>query len=51
MSSLPEHPDLNHLREQAKDLLRLFQDNDREAFARFRRSLPAAADKSLRRRR
>ncbi len=46
MKRLPERPDLDHLRRQAKDLLVLYKDNDLTAIARFRDSLPAAAGKS-----
>jgi ankyrin repeat protein len=45
MPQLPENPDFNHLKKQAKDLLRLYQGNNPEAFERFRKSLPAAAGK------
>ena len=42
MSRLPASPDLDHLRKQAKRLLRAFRAHDEEAVARFRASLPAA---------
>lgn len=42
MSRLPASPDLDHLRKQAKRLLRAFRSGDEEAVARFRTSLPAA---------
>ena len=45
MNSLPENPNLKHLKKQAKELLRLYQANDPAAFARFRAALPAAAGK------
>jgi hypothetical protein len=35
---------LDHLKKQAKDLLRLYRSRDAAAIARFRRALPAAAD-------
>jgi ankyrin repeat protein len=40
---LPERPNFDHLKEQAKDLLRLYQANDPAAFSRLRKSLPSAA--------
>src|SRR5262252_1844859 len=43
MPPLPENPNFDHLKKQAKDLLRLNKNNSPEAFKRFRRSLPAAA--------
>lgn len=42
MSRLPVSPDLDHLRKQAKRLLRAFRSGDGEAIARFRNGLPAA---------
>ncbi len=45
MPRLPEYPNLDHLREQAKDLLRDYRNHDRAAIARFRNSLPAAEGK------
>jgi ankyrin repeat protein len=45
MPPLPENPNFQHLKKQAKDLLRLYQTNNPEAFERFRKSLPAAAGK------
>jgi ankyrin repeat protein len=45
MPQLPENPNLDHLKKQSKDLLRLYQTQNAEAFERFRKSLPAAADK------
>ncbi|MBV9157066.1 MAG: hypothetical protein JO097_12450 [Acidobacteriaceae bacterium] len=45
MTRLPERPNLDHLRKQAKELLRLYQTGDSIAFARFRNSLPAARGK------
>ena len=46
MPQLPEYPNIEHLKKQAKDLLRLYEDNDPEAFGRFRESLPAAEHKN-----
>ncbi|HTB66177.1 MAG TPA: hypothetical protein VK727_08115 [Steroidobacteraceae bacterium] len=46
MSSLPERPNLGHLRKQAKELLRQYHANDPTALAAFRQYLPAAKDKS-----
>lgn len=45
MAHLPVHLDLDHLKKQAKDLLRSYQAHDPAALARFRASLPVAADK------
>jgi ankyrin repeat protein len=45
VKQLPERPDFDHLRRQAKDLLVLYRTNDPAAFARFRDALPAAASK------
>ena len=42
LSRLPEHPNFEDLKKQAKDLLRQYQANDPAAFHRFRESLPAA---------
>ncbi len=46
MNRLPDRSNLDHLKKQAKDLIRLYRDGDRDAIARFRRALPAAADRS-----
>lgn len=46
LPQLPERPNLEHLKKQARDLLRLYEANDPEALARFRASLPAAAAKA-----
>ena len=43
MPSLPERPNLDHLRKQAKDLLRLHRAGDPGAIARFGAHLPAAS--------
>src|SRR5688572_22809668 len=40
--NLPERPNLEHLKSQAKDLLRAFKARDAEALTRIRESLPAA---------
>lgn len=46
MKPLPERSNLDHLKRQAKDLLRLYRNQDSGALARFRDALPAAAGKS-----
>jgi ankyrin repeat protein len=46
VSSLPERPNLDHLRKQAKELLRQHRAGDPAALARVRRYLPAAKDKN-----
>ena len=45
MARLPERPNFQHLKKQAKDLLRLYEAKDATAFTRFRESLPAASGK------
>ena len=45
MARLPDRPNFEHLKKQAKDLLRLYRNHDPSAFERFRRALPAAAGK------
>ncbi|HVJ26381.1 MAG TPA: hypothetical protein VM493_02530 [Vicinamibacterales bacterium] len=45
MAQLPQHPDIDHLKKQAKDLLREVNAGVPEALARMRLSLPAAAGK------
>jgi Ankyrin repeats (3 copies) len=45
MPQLPEYPNFEHLRKQAKDLLRLYQAGEPAAFERFRKSLPVAENK------
>src|ERR1700722_9554871 len=45
MARLPERPNFEHLKKQAKDLLRLYNAKDATAFTRFRESLPAANGK------
>ncbi|PCE22871.1 hypothetical protein BWP39_24630 [Paraburkholderia acidicola] len=42
MQLLPQHPNLEHLKKQAKELLRLYRAGDSDAIARFTRSLPSA---------
>ena len=39
MPRLPERPNIDHLKKQAKELLRLYEASDPTAFARFRNSL------------
>ena len=46
MERSPDRLNLEHLKKQAKDLIRLYRQHDREAFIRFRRALPAAAGRS-----
>ncbi|MBR1199835.1 hypothetical protein JQ634_17110 [Bradyrhizobium sp. AUGA SZCCT0240] len=46
MERSPDRLNLDHLKKQAKDLLRLYRQRDGDAFARFRRALPAAAGHS-----
>src|SRR5262245_42782070 len=46
VARLPENPNVEHLRKQAKDLIRAYRDADASAFERLRASLPAAAGKS-----
>lgn len=45
MNTLTERSNLDHLRKQAKDLLRLYRDADATALNRLRDSLPAARGK------
>ncbi|WP_072396912.1 ankyrin repeat domain-containing protein [Hyphomicrobium sp. CS1GBMeth3] len=45
MTRLPERPNLDQLKKQAKDLLAAYRRGEPEAFARFRNSLPAASAK------
>ncbi|HEU4663830.1 MAG TPA: ankyrin repeat domain-containing protein, partial [Dokdonella sp.] len=42
MTSLPQRPDLDQLRKQAKELLAAYRAGERSAFERLRASLPAA---------
>src|SRR5215475_3679108 len=46
MKHLPWQPSLEHLKKQAKDLLRLYKKRDDEALDRFSSFLPAAAGKT-----
>ena len=46
MKRLPERPDLDHLKRQAKDLLSSYRNQDPDAIARVRGALPVAANKS-----
>ena len=46
MKRLPDRVNLDHLKKQAKDLLRLYRGRDPQAIAQFRAALPAAADRS-----
>ncbi len=43
MNPLPDRLNLDHLKKQAKQLLRLYRSRDTAAMARFRSALPAAA--------
>ncbi len=45
MARLPARPNFDHLKKQAKDLLRLYHAQSRQAYVRFRAALPAARDK------
>ena len=46
MNRLPERANLAYLKKQAKDLIRLYRDGNREAITQFREALPAAAGRS-----
>lgn len=46
MNRLPDRSNLDHLKKQAKDLIRAYRNRDPQAIAQFRASLPAAADRS-----
>ena len=46
MTRLPDRSNLDHLKKQAKDLIRLYRRGDAEAIARFRRALPATAGRN-----
>ena len=46
MNPLPDRLNLDHLKKQAKELIRLYRSRDAAAMARFRRALPAAAGRS-----
>ncbi len=45
MPRLPERPNIDHLKKQSRELLRLYKPADPAAFARFRNSLPVAKGK------
>jgi ankyrin repeat protein len=45
VTRLPERPNIDHLKRQAKELLRLYQAGDATAFARLRNFLPRAQGK------
>jgi hypothetical protein len=46
VDTLPDRSNLDHVKKQAKDLLRLYRNRDPEAISRFRRALPAATGRS-----
>jgi ankyrin repeat protein len=46
VNRLPDRSNLDHLKKQAKDLMRSYRNRDPRAIAQFRQSLPAAADRS-----
>jgi len=46
VNTLPERSNLDHLRKQAKDLLRAYRHGEDAAFDRLRAALPAAHDKN-----
>jgi ankyrin repeat protein len=46
VNRLPERSNLDHLKKQAKDLIRSYRNRDPQAIAQFRQSLPAAAGHS-----
>ncbi len=46
MKRLPERSNIDHLKKQAKELIRLYRRRDAEATDRFRQALPAAAGRS-----
>jgi ankyrin repeat protein len=46
MNRLPERSNLDHLKKQAKDLVRAYRRRDSQALAQLRSSLPAAAGRS-----
>jgi hypothetical protein len=43
---LPNRVNFDHLKKQAKDLIRLYRDGDRTAITRYLRALPAAANRT-----
>ena len=46
MNRLPDRPNLDHLKKQAKDLMRRYRDRNPEAIAQLRDALPAAAGRT-----
>jgi ankyrin repeat protein len=46
MNRLPDRPNLDHLKKQAKDLMRRYRDRSPEAIAQLRHLLPAAAGRT-----
>ena len=46
MNPLPDRSNLDHLKKQAKELIRLYRSRDPAAIARFRKALPAAAGRN-----
>ncbi|MDE5456099.1 hypothetical protein GWE18_25385 [Bradyrhizobium sp. CSA112] len=46
MNRSPDRLNLDHLKKQAKELIRLYRSRDPAAMARFRRALPAASGRS-----
>jgi Ankyrin repeats (3 copies) len=46
VNRLPDRSNLDHLKKQAKDLIRSYRNRDPQAIAQFRQSLPAAAGRS-----
>lgn len=46
MATLPERSNIDHLRKQAKELLRLYRNKDPAAFERLRQALPVAQAKT-----
>lgn len=46
MKPFPDRPDINHLKKQAKDLMKAYRQNDAGAIDRLRSALPAARGKS-----
>ena len=46
MNRLPDRANLDHLKKQAKDLIRAYRARDPKAIAQFRAALPAAASRS-----
>src|ERR1700726_4482440 len=46
MNRLPDRPSLDHLKKQAKELLRRYRDRSPEAIAQLRDALPVAAGRT-----